>query len=127
VLSVLLRLFVLGRASYGVPRVRGRPARTDVSPPDTQGAIISTPPAFGVASALSLTLLAVCVLAVLFYRRAVRNAESFATITGKGYRPTRVKLGPWRWPVSLAVAAMFAVALGLPLFTLVWQIGRAHA
>ncbi len=66
-------------------------------------------------------MLAICILAVLFYRRAVRNAESFATITGKGYRPTRVKLGPWRWPVVLAVVAMFAVALGLPLLTLVWQ------
>jgi len=121
ILSALLLLFVLGMASYEVPRVIGRPARIDVFTTDIQGAIISTPPAFGVASALSLTLLAICILAVLFYRRAVRNAESFATITGKGYRPTRVKLGPWRWPVALAVAAMFAVALGLPLLTLVWQ------
>jgi len=121
ILSALLLLFVLGMASYEVPRVIGRPARIDVFTTDIQGAIISTPPAFGVASALSLTLLAICILAVLFYRRAVRNAESFATITGKGYRPTRVKLGPWRWPVVLAVVAMFAVALGLPLLTLVWQ------
>ncbi|MGZ5844796.1 MAG: ABC transporter permease, partial [Xanthobacteraceae bacterium] len=114
-------LFVMGMASYEVPRLIGRPARIDVFTTDIQGAIISTPPAFGVASALGLTLLAICVLAVYFYRRATRHAESFATITGKGYRPTRVKLGRWRWPVALGIGAMFALALGLPLFTLVWQ------
>src|SRR5262245_20624367 len=121
ILSALLLLFVMGMASYEVPRLIGRPARIDVFTTDIQGAIIATPPAFGVASALGLTLLAICVLAVFFYRRATRHAESFATITGKGYRPTRVKLGRWRWPVALGLGAMFALALGLPLLTLVWQ------
>jgi iron(III) transport system permease protein len=121
ILSALLLLFVMGMASYEVPRLIGRPARIDVFTTDIQGAIISTPPAFGVASALGLTLLAICVLAVFFYRRATRHADSFATITGKGYRPTRIKLGRWRWPVALGIGVMFAFALGLPLLTLVWQ------
>lgn len=121
ILSALLLLFVMGMSSYEVPRLIGRPARIDVFTTDIQGAIISTPPAFGVASALGLTLLAICVLAVFFYRRATRHAESFATITGKGYRPTRIKLGRWRWPVALGIGAMFTLALGLPLLTLVWQ------
>jgi len=121
ILSALLLLFVMGMASYEVPRLIGRPARIDVFTTDIQGAIISTPPAFGVASALSLTLLAICALAVLLYRRATRHAEAFATITGKGYRPTRVKLGRWRWPVALGIGAMFVLALGLPLVTLAWQ------
>ena len=121
ILSALLLLFVMGMASYEVPRLIGRPARIDVFTTDIQGAIIAAPPAFGVASALGLALLAICVLAVFFYRRATRHAESFATITGKGYRPTRVKLGRWRWPTALAIGAMFVVALGLPLVTLVWQ------
>ena len=86
ILSALLLLFVMGMASYEVPRLIGRPARIDVFTTDIQGAIIATPPAFGVASALGLTLLAICILAVYFYRRATRHAESFATITGKGYR-----------------------------------------
>ena len=121
ILSALLLLFVMGMASYEVPRLIGRPARIDVFTTDIQGAVISTPPAFGVASALGLTLLAICIVAVFFYRRATRHAESFATITGKGYRPTRVRLGRWRWPVTLGIGAMFALALGLPLVTLVRQ------
>src|SRR5262249_11956974 len=80
ILSSLLLLFVMGMASYEVPRLIGRPARIDVFTTDIQGAIIAAPPAFGVASALGLTLLAICVLAVFFYRRATRYAESFTTV-----------------------------------------------
>ncbi len=121
IFSGLLLLFIMGLSSYEVPRVIGRPARIDVFTTQIQGATIETPPEFGVASALSLTLLVVCLVAVYFYRRATRNAEAFATITGKGYMPTRIALGRWRWPVSASIMLMFLIALGLPLFTLAWQ------
>jgi iron(III) transport system permease protein len=121
ILSALLLLFVMGMASYEVPRLIGRPARIDVFTTEVQGAIITAPPAFGVASALSLALLAICILAVYCYRRATTNANAFATITGKGYRPTRIKLGGWRWPTTLGIGAIFILALGLPVFTLIWQ------
>jgi iron(III) transport system permease protein len=121
ILSGLLLLFIMGLSSYEVPRVIGRPARIDVFTTQIQGATTAAPPEFGVASALSLTLLVVCLIAVYFYRRATRNAEAFATITGKGYRPTRIELGRWRWPVSIAICVVFLLALGLPLLTLTWQ------
>jgi iron(III) transport system permease protein len=121
ILSSMLLLFVLGMSSYEVPRLIGRRARIDVFTTDIQSAIIQTPPEFGVASALALSLLAICIVAVFFYRRATRHAEAFATITGKGYMPTRIKLGGWRWPVAILVGLMFALTLGLPLLTLVWQ------
>src|ERR1019366_9582622 len=35
--------------------------------------------------------------------------------------PTGIKRGVWRWPVAIGIGLMFAVALGLPLLTLVWQ------
>ena len=121
ILSGLLLLFIMGLSSYEVPRVIGLPARIEVFTTRIQNAAIETPPEFGVASALSLLLLAVCLVAVYFYRRATRNAEAFATITGKGYMPTRIELGRWRWPVSIAILVMFLITLGLPLFTLAWQ------
>ncbi len=121
ILSGLLLLFIMGLSSYEVPRIIGRPARIDVFTTQIQAATIDTPPEFGVASALSLLLLVVCLVAVYFYRRATRNAEAFATITGKGYMPTRIELGRWRWPVSLSIGGLFLLILGLPLFTLFWQ------
>jgi iron(III) transport system permease protein len=121
ILSTVLLLFMLGMSSYEVPRLIGRPARIDVFTTDIQAATHSAPPEFGIASALSFTLLFICVIAVFFYRRTTRNAEAFATITGKGYSPTRIQLRHWRWPVAIAIGLMFAISLGLPLLTLVWQ------
>ena len=121
ILSALLLLLVMGMASYEVPRLIGRPARIEVFTTEIQGAIISAPPQFGVASALSLALLTMCVVVVWFYRQATANADSFATITGKSYRPSMIRLGHWRWPVALAIAMLFVIALGLPLLTLLWQ------
>ena len=121
ILSTVLLLFMLGMSSYEVPRLIGRPARIDVFTTDIQAATHSAPPEFGIASALSFTLLCICIVAVFFYRRSTRNAEAFATITGKGYMPTRIKLRQWRWPVALATFFLFAISLGLPLITLVWQ------
>jgi iron(III) transport system permease protein len=121
ILSTVLLLFMLGMSSYEVPRLIGRPARIDVFTTEIQGATQSAPPEFGIASALSFTLLCICIVAVYFYRRATRNAEAFATITGKGYMPTRIELRHWRWPVTIATSLMFALSLGLPLLTLVWQ------
>jgi iron(III) transport system permease protein len=121
ILSALLLLFIRGIESFEVPRILGTPARIEVFTTDIAAAIRRAPPEFGIASALSLTLLSICILAVYLYRRAVQNAEAFATITGKGYTPTPFRLGRWRWPAAIAIGTLFAISLGLPLFTLLWQ------
>lgn len=121
ILSTLLLLFIRGVESFEVPRLIGNPARIEVFTTDIQAAIRGASPELGTASALSLTLLAICLLTVWLYRRSTRNAEAFATITGKGYKPTRMKLGVWRWPLCALTGMLFAIALGLPIATLVWQ------
>ena len=121
IFSTILLLFVRGVESFEVPRLIGNPARINVFTTEVQRATSQSTPEFGVASALSMSLLAICILAVFFYRRATRNAEAYATITGKGYKPVPLELGTLRWPVTIALSFMFALALGLPLLTLIWQ------
>ena len=121
ILSTVLLLFVRGIESFEVPRLIGNPARIHVFTTEVQRATSQSTPEFGVASALSMSLLIICIIAVYFYRRATRNAEAFATITGKGYKPVPLNLGKWRWPVTIGMSLMFVLALGLPLLTLVWQ------
>ena len=121
ILSTLLLLFIRGVESFDIPRLVGKPARIQVFTTDIQDAIRGSHPEVGIASALSLTLLAICVLTVWLYRRSTRNAEAYATITGKGYKPTSFHLGGWRWPICIGISAMFFIALGLPLLTLFWQ------
>jgi iron(III) transport system permease protein len=121
ILSTLLLLFIRGIESFEVPRIIGMPGHIAVFTAEIQDATSTLPPRFGAAGALSLTLVLVCLLSIFFYRRATRAADAFATLGGKGHGTMRVKLGAWRWPLGLAMAAMFAVILGLPLFTLFWQ------
>ena len=121
ILSTLLLLFIRGIESFEVPRLIGNPARIEVFTTDIQAAIRGSQPELGTASALSITLLIMCIVSVWLYRRSTRNAEAFATITGKGYKPTRMKLGVWRWPLCAVMGLLFAFALGLPVATLIWQ------
>ena len=121
ILSTLLLLFIRGIESFEVPRLIGMPARIHVLTTEIQFATTEAPPQLGIAGALGLTLLAICVFSIYFYRRATADADAFATVTGKGYKPQPLALGAWRWPVAIAIALMFLVALGLPLFTLLWQ------
>ncbi|MFM2128717.1 MAG: Trehalose transport system permease protein SugB, partial [Pseudomonadota bacterium] len=121
ILSTLLLLFVRGIESFEVPRLLGMPARIHVMTTEIQHATASAPPKFGIAAALGIGLLLLCVLGVYLYRKATANAEAFATVTGKGYQPTPIRLGGWRWPVAAIVALSFFINLGLPLVTLLWQ------
>jgi len=120
-LSTLLLLFVRGMESFDVPRLIGKPARIEVLTTDIQMATSGARPEFGYASALGMSLLAICVLAVYFYRRFTRDAHAYATVTGKGYKPVPFQLGAWRWPVTALISLLFAISLGLPLLTLLWQ------
>ena len=60
------------------------------------------------------------VLLLLLYNRLIRRADSFVTMTGKGYRQRRLPLGAWRVP-ALALAALYvALAAVLPAAVLLW-------
>jgi iron(III) transport system permease protein len=62
-----------------------------------------------------------CGIALLIlYNRAIRQTDSFVTITGKGYRPARLPLGIWRLPAFLFVILYIAIATILPVLVLVW-------
>lgn len=87
ILSTLLLLFVRGMESFDVPRLIGKPARIEVLTTNIQMATSGARPEFGYASALSMSLLTICVLAVYFYRCFTRDAHAYATVTGKGYKP----------------------------------------
>lgn len=121
IFATLLLLFIRGIESFEVPRLLGMPARIFVFTTEIQTATSNVPPQFGLAGAHGVILLLLCIFGVYMYRRVTRNGDAFATITGKGYKPTEIELGVWRWPVFIAVMLMFLASLGLPLFTLLWQ------
>ena len=77
-------------------------------------------PAYGDVAALNNVVFVILGAAMVVYYRATREATRYAIISGKGYRPNRVRLGKYRGLGFAAVLAYFIAALGLPFLALLW-------
>ncbi|MDP2743926.1 MAG: iron ABC transporter permease [Dehalococcoidia bacterium] len=81
-----------------------------------------SPPEYGHGFVLSLTLIIITVAGILVYQRMMRRSERFATVTGKGYRPRLLDLGPVGRPLATSFMLFFLiVAMILPMLTMAWS------
>ena len=108
--------------SFELPLIIGLPARINVFAiriffelnPD------SDLPVYGRAAAIALPFLAAALGLLLVYNYLIKRAESFVTITGKGYRPARYNLGRWKWPSIIFASSYVALAAIIPILVLIW-------
>ncbi len=78
------------------------------------------------AAVLSLVLVALALLFVIL-ERAVRTRHlQWRVGAGAARSPSRIPLGPWRWPVFAGLFALFAVAVGFPAAMLLRLMGQAQ-
>jgi iron(III) transport system permease protein len=77
-------------------------------------------PNYGRAAAISLPFLVMGLMALMAYNYAIRHAEKFVTVTGKGYAQRRIALGAWRWPAYAFLAGYVSLAAILPALVLLW-------
>ena len=77
-------------------------------------------PRYGEVAALSLSFLTFTYMLFFIYSHLTRQANRFATITGKGYRPKRFALGAWKYPALVMVGLFGLVQFVFPLFILLW-------
>ena len=120
VLSTLVLLFILAIEAFDVPLVLG--ARTKVFANTVYFALnpVQDFPRYGEVAALSLSFLTFTYILFFIYSHLTRQANRFATVTGKGYRPKRFSLGSWKYP-ALAMVVLFAlIQFIFPLFILLW-------
>jgi iron(III) transport system permease protein len=75
---------------------------------------------FGETGAYAVCLLAIVVLLLVWHNRLSHHAHQFQTITGKGYRPRIIDLGPWRWFTAAILLVIFLLAIVLPVGILVF-------
>jgi iron(III) transport system permease protein len=121
ILALAMLVFIRALEAFEVPALVGLPGRVHVLTTDIYDTMhITMPPDLGAASALSVLLLVLVSILLYFYGRLTRNAERFATITGKNYRATQMNLGRWRYPAAGVLVLMFFLLLVLPLIILVW-------
>jgi iron(III) transport system permease protein len=118
VLGATLFVFAEMLGSFAAALVIGIPARVYVITTAIWDSTLSYPPAYGRASAMGLTLFVVMFAMLSFYRWMVSRG-SFATITGKAFRPRLMDMGRMAW-LLFAVCALYVVlAVLLPIAALV--------
>jgi iron(III) transport system permease protein len=118
VLGATLFVFAEMLGSFAAALVIGIPARVYVITTAIWESTLSYPPAYGRAAAMGLALFAVMFGMLTFYRWIV-NRGSFATITGKAFRPRPMDMGRLSW-VLLGVCLLYILlAVVLPIGALV--------
>lgn len=117
-LSAFVLNFLRGLRSFETPVLQGSPAGINVFVAKVYDSMsIEYSP--GLATAYSSVLIILSVLALVFYIRATRFSERYATITGKGYRVKVIDIGKWKYVTFLAVFLYFLVGIVIPFVVLI--------
>ena len=122
-LGVTVLTFILGLGSLEVPLLFGQESGRDIFALKLWTLISSNAgelPQYGLAAAWGLVFLVITTIAFAIYLRATRNAERRASVSGKGFRPSTMRMGPWKIPVMLLVAVFILLTGILPLLALLW-------
>ena len=107
--------FIRGIENFESPLFFGTPAGIRVITTDIYDSINQrSPPEYQYATAISFVIMALLFLIVLLQWRILRG-RSFQTVTGKGYSPTVMKLGKWRWVTFAFCILFFVVTVVLPV------------
>jgi iron(III) transport system permease protein len=121
ILATLLVLFVRAIESFEVPALLGLPVGIHVFTSAIYQAVQRYPSQIGLASAYGMTLLVITSTGVYFVSRLSSRGSKYATMTGKGYRPRRIDLGPWRWFCAAVFVFYFLMIVVLPFAVLLWS------
>jgi iron(III) transport system permease protein len=117
-LSGALIVFVTSAGLFDVPLALASPHGIRAIP-TTIFQLVQYPSDYGLASAIGVMVMAITVLITLMQRNYL-SRRSYATVTGKGYRPRTVQLGKWK----IAALALELIYIGggvvLPMLALVF-------
>jgi iron(III) transport system permease protein len=119
VVTAFLLSFIRGLENFESPLFFGTPAKIEVITTAIYNSIHHQSIAnYQFATALSFAIMALMFLLVLWQWRLLRG-KSFQTVTGKGYSPRPIDLGPWRWLTFALCVAFFAISVVLPIGQLI--------
>ncbi|WP_344373663.1 iron ABC transporter permease [Agromyces tropicus] len=123
-LGVAVLTFILGLGSLEIPLLFGQESGKSIFALKLWTLISAGAgelPQYGLAAAWGCVFLVITTIAFVVYLRATRNAERRASISGKGFRPTVMRLGAWKLPVMLVILVFVLLTAVLPLFALLWS------
>ena len=121
IFATLLILFVRAIESFEVPALLGLPVGIQVFTSAIYQAVHRYPSQIGLASAYAVTLLLLTTIGVYFQSVLSSRGNKYATMTGKGFRPRQIDLGPWRYLAVAVFLVYFLLIVLLPFAVLLWS------
>ena len=118
--SVILLIFIRSFESFEIPALVGLPGDIRVLTTSIYLDSQRMPPTYGRAGAFSVLLMLVVAATLYLYFRVTREGDKFHTVTGKGYRPTVIRLGGWRYVTAALLLLYSFVLLVLPFLIVLW-------
>lgn len=118
--AALLLLFITTIETFEVPLLMGGRAGVRVFASEIFLNTARTPVDWGIASTYSMALVLMSVALLFVYFRLLRHGERYQTVTGKDFKPRRIDLGPWRWPVAAFALLLVFLITGVPLLVMIY-------
>lgn len=116
----LLIMFIRAMSAFEGPALLGASVGIWVFTSRIYYSLIGFPADYGSAGAYSIGLLVILALFALWQMRLSKKARSYQTVSGKGFRPTTVKLGRARYVAGTFVAIYFVLTAVLPIAVLLY-------
>ncbi len=121
IFATFLILFVRAIESFEAPALLGLPVGIQVFTSSIYEAVHRYPSQVGLASAYAITLLLITTVGIYFVSKLSSSGSKYATMTGKGFRPRQIDLGPWRYLAALVFFVYFSLIVVLPFSVLLWS------
>jgi iron(III) transport system permease protein len=119
--GLTLLIFVKAFESFEVPALVGLTGNVKViTTMIFQSTRRAGAPDYGEAGAYSICLVVILLLLILWQNRLSSHAQRYQTITGKGFRPRVMNLGPWRFAASAVLLALFLLVTVIPVVMLIF-------
>jgi iron(III) transport system permease protein len=118
ILAAALLVFVTSMGAFEVPLALGIPARYSVLTTELFALTGEFPAAYNTATALSTVLLLITGAGLLIQRKLILRRD-YITVTGKGYRPSQLDIGRWRFVALAANIVYLLVAVVMPMAALI--------
>lgn len=121
ILSVAILVIIRVIQAFEVPLFLGTPANIRVFTTEIFGELRNSYiPNYARASAFGTILVGLLVGILAIYYRVTRSSSKFATVRGKGYRPTPIPLGRARPYVGAAIVLLFILYVA-PVLAMVFR------
>ena len=120
-LAAVMLNFVRAIESFDTPAIIALPARIEVFTTKIyREAVGAFPPNQNLAATYGVSLLLITMVFVYFYRALTKRSERYVTVTGRGYRPTIIDLGKWRYPAAGLAILILSLIVVLPFLVLIY-------